>query len=61
MTKGDEIALVADHIAKSLWLIDQMPIPLTPATNCLRAAIVRVQFELGQVAKERAREASHGL
>lgn len=57
MTRGDEHALVAKHIDASLFVVDSMPIPLSPAWQCLRAALVRVRFELGQVEKESKRAA----
>ncbi len=57
MTRGDELTEIRNHTAKSLYLIDSLPRPISPATQCLYVALKRVAWELGQVADEKRRAA----
>jgi hypothetical protein len=55
VTRGDEHRLITKHVDACMYLVDAMPIPLSPSWQCMRAALERVQFELRMVADERRR------
>ncbi len=55
MTRGTELDLIRRKAAESLWLLDAMPIPTTPAFQFIRADIVRLLNSLAHADREAER------